>query len=495
AKVRGARVRFITEITKENISYTETFVQSVELRHLDGVKGNFGVSDAEYIAISTTETRSTGLAESKSMGIIIPHAVYSNVIEDVQQQQYIFDILWNKATPAEQRIREIEEGVQPVGTRILEDQDQIINELRRFNNRATKLSICSAVGGMQMTYKYLFDTFLDIVEKYKKGEGEGMRWIINIDKDNLDLVKVFLKSGIQIRHIKNMPPMNFGVSDVQMAATIEKMEYGKISQSFLISTEPFYIEHFNSLFDEIWKNGVDAKVRIADIEEGTDLADIEVIPRAAKARELYLDALKKSQKDIIIFFPTTNAFLRQNGMGAVRLAKEAAEQRDVRVRIMVPRHESTEQLVRGLNERNSYSNYNYNNNNIDLRYIKQTLLNTQATILIVDEKVSLVVEIRDDSKGTFDEATGLSTYSNSKAGVLSYVSIFENLWLQTELYDQIKESSMRLERANEQLIARDKMQKEFINVAAHELKTPIQPILSLTDVLLSQIKGSNNRNY
>ena len=176
-------------------------------------------------------------------------------------------------------------------------------------------------------------------------------------------------------------------------------------------------------------------MRIADIEEGTDLADIEVIPSAAKARELYLDALKKSQKDIIIFFPTTNAFLRQNGIGAVRLAKEAAEQRNVRVRIMVPRHESTEQLVSGLNERNSYSNYNYNNNNIDLRYIKQTLLNTQATILIVDEKVSLVVEIRDDSKGTFDEATGLSTYSNSKAGVLSYVSIFENLWLQTELYE------------------------------------------------------------
>ena len=103
----------------------------------------------------------------------------------MQQQQYIFEILWNKATPAEQRIREIEEGIQPVSTRILEDQDQIINELRRFNNRATKLSICSAFGGMQMSYKYLFDTFLNIVEKYKKGEGEGMRWIINIDKDSL----------------------------------------------------------------------------------------------------------------------------------------------------------------------------------------------------------------------------------------------------------------------------------------------------------------------
>jgi signal transduction histidine kinase len=168
-------------------------------------------------------------------------------------------------------------------------------------------------------------------------------------------------------------------------------------------------------------------------------------------------------------------------MGVVHLAKEA-EQRKVRIRILMPRHELTKELAYSLTGRTSKYN------NIDLRYIKQTRLNTYVTILIVDEKVSLVMEIRDDSKGTFDEAIGLSIYSNSRAGVLSYISIFENLWLQTELYDQIKESSMRLEQANEQLIAHDKMQKEFINIAAHELKTPIQPILSLTEVLRSQIK-------
>ena len=53
------------------------------------------------------------------------------------------------------------------------------------DDRSTKLSICSAYGGMQMSYKYLFDTFLNILEKYKKGEGEGIRWIINVDKDSL----------------------------------------------------------------------------------------------------------------------------------------------------------------------------------------------------------------------------------------------------------------------------------------------------------------------
>ena len=473
AKGRDVKLRYITEITIENISYCKELMKIADVRHLDGIKGNFMVSDKEYLAPAASNNTSN----------IASQIIYSNLHEIVEQQQYIFETLWNKAIPSEQRIREIEESVHPVSTRILEDQDQIINEIRRLNYRSTRLSVCSGFGGMQMSYKHFFDSYMYLLDKQQKGEGEGMRWAIHIDKENLDLVKVFLKAGIQIRHVKNMPPMNFGVSDKEMAGTIEKQEGGKVSQSFLISNEPLYINHFNSLFEEIWKDGTDAKERIALIEEGTDLADIEVIPSTARARERYLDALKKAQNEIRIVFPTTNAFLRQHKIGVVQLAKEVAEQRKVRIRILMPRHELTKQLVYSLTEK---TNSSYNN--IDLRYIKQTRLNTYVTILIVDEKVSLVMEIRDDSKGTFDEAIGLSIYSNSRAGVLSYISIFENLWLQTELYDQIKESSMRLEQANEQLIAHDKMQKEFINIAAHELKTPIQPILSLTEVLRSQIK-------
>jgi hypothetical protein len=78
----------------------------------------------------------------------VPHAVYSNVKEDVQQQKYVFEILWNKAIPAEQKIREIEEGVIPDRTRLLENRDEIINEIRHLNNNARKLSICSGFGAM-----------------------------------------------------------------------------------------------------------------------------------------------------------------------------------------------------------------------------------------------------------------------------------------------------------------------------------------------------------
>jgi signal transduction histidine kinase len=55
-----------------------------------------------------------------------------------------------------------------------------------------------------------------------------------------------------------------------------------------------------------------------------------------------------------------------------------------------------------------------------------------------------------------------------------------------EVNKSLAESNKRLAAANEQLKVHDKMQKEFINVAAHELRTPVQPILGLSDILLSK---------
>jgi two-component system, OmpR family, sensor histidine kinase VicK len=189
-----------------------------------------------------------------------------------------------------------------------------------------------------------------------------------------------------------------------------------------------------------------------------------------------LDLVKSASEEILWIFPTANALIRQEKIGAIQLAKEAARERNVRVRILVPANTLIEQKMQQLKEHCSSSS----NDIIDARYIAQ-MSETKATILVIDRKASLVMELKDDSKTTFIEAIGLSTYSNSKAGVSSYVAIFENLWKQTELYDQLKE-------AHEQLKTHDKMQEEFINIAAHELRTPIQPILGLTQVLRCNIK-------
>ena len=123
---------------------------------------------------------------------------------------------------------------------------------------------------------------------------------------------------------------------------------------------------------------------------------------------------------------------------------------------MVPYNEAVEDILKLKVEEEPGRRPIYNAD-IDIRYIEQTS-KTLATILVVDRKVSLAMELRDDSKTTFEEATGLSTYSNIKAGVLSYVAIFEKLWNQIELYQQVRE-------ANERLKLHDKMEQEFINVA------------------------------
>ena len=226
--------------------------------------------------------------------------------------------------------------------------------------------------------------------------------------------------------------------------------------------------------------------RISDIEAGVDLADIEVISSSTRAQEIYSDIVKSAAEEILWIFPTINAFIRQDKIGAITLAKQAAKERNVKVRILMPVNSLTEQKIQQLKE---YSPDRV----IDVRYIEQ-MTETKATILVVDRKASLVMELRDDSKTTFLEAIGLSTYSNSRAGVLSYVAMFENFWKQSELYQEIKESHDQHKIANEKLRMQDKIQNDFIKIAAHELRNPIQPILGLSQIVKSMITQKKEVN-
>ena len=133
------------------------------------------------------------------------------------------------------------------------------------------------------------------MQKQKNGEHKGIRYISNIHEDNMKLAKIFLDAGILMRHVKNLPPMSFGVSDKEIADTIEKMEGGRVVQSLLLTNEPSYVNHFYSIFEELWKNGIDAEDRIKDIEAGADLADIEVIQSSSRARVLYLNLVKSAK--------------------------------------------------------------------------------------------------------------------------------------------------------------------------------------------------------
>ena len=53
---------------------------------------------------------------------------------------------------------------------------------------------------------------------------------------------------------------------------------------------------------------------------------------------------------------------------------------------------------------------------------------------------------------------------------------------------KLRESNEMLSQQYEKVKESEKMKSEFINIAAHELRTPIQPILGLTDIMYSKVK-------
>ena len=115
-KNRGIRIRFITEITAENVSYCKEVMKFAEVRHLDGIMvGGWGVSERDYIAP----------IPSSSKGELPTGCIHSNVKEVIGLQQYIINSLWSKAIPAKQRIKEIEQGAKREFVESIRDPNEI----------------------------------------------------------------------------------------------------------------------------------------------------------------------------------------------------------------------------------------------------------------------------------------------------------------------------------------------------------------------------------
>ena len=217
--------------------------------------------------------------------------------------------------------------------------------------------------------------------------------------------------------------------------------------------------------------------------EGKSIPEHEVkeISQPPKIKDFYFDLLKSSKKEIMLLIPTNNAFKRQERLGIIGVVKQVSAEKhlNVRVRVLV----ALKNLEDGQESvQESFplkANYPQDpSSNINIRYIVEQSADLQETILIVDRKVSFVIEVINDTKIIFEEAIGLATYSNCISTVLSFVSIFESLWKQTEVNQKLKE-------LYEQVQEHSKIQKEFICIAAHELRAPIQPILGLSEILLS----------
>jgi signal transduction histidine kinase len=198
----------------------------------------------------------------------------------------------------------------------------------------------------------------------------------------------------------------------------------------------------------------------------------------------------------MLMIPTPNGLGRLKKLGAIQILKDKSTNCGIRVRILSPlrgtHHRGENNVLRELASLGKRRNF-------QTKSIEQmTGPQPRSTILVVDGKFSLILELKDDSKDNFMEAIGPSIYSSSFSSVSSYVTIFENLWQQSELYEQIILANEGLAEKSEQIILKDKelqtlifkllqedkSKEEFMSMVSHELKTPLSVVKFYADMLL-----------
>ena len=220
-----------------------------------------------------------------------------------------------------------------------------------------------------------------------------------------------------------------------------------------------------------------------EVEIRKKLDVIEDIKDSNVIRRLCLNGISSASEEILLFFPTVNSFLRYERIGAIEALMDVVRKRNVRVKILVPRHPLIQKFV----EQKPFlleTTFNMKINKEDtsnfesIRFL-QEISETRVTILVIDKNISLVTELESDIEESFEGTVGFTTYSTDVSRIFPYISFFENLWTQVGLYQQVT-------KVNEKLIIQDKKYREFISIAVHELRTPLQPIIGLSYLLRNE---------
>ena len=341
----------------------------------------------------------------------------------------------------------------------------------------------------------LRDAFIDARRRHVT-----IRYITEITKDNLHYCREMISVVDELRHLNGIKG-NFYVSEQEYVAPSTLHEKGKSSEMMIYSNVKEIVEHQQYIFDSFWNTSISAERKIKEIQGDISLGITEIIDNPLRTQDLFINMVKSAKSEVLLILPTINAFKREHRIGIIQLLKELSttletsisegnqekkdERRAINIRILTPTNDAIDKIIEEMKITTTISttsvtkeesifpfssDKNYNPN-LQIRHLEsQPEFNvTTVTILVVDREASFVIEKVDDSKESFIEAVGLSTYSTSEPTIMSYLSIFENFWNQLELYEKLKEH--------------DKMQKEFINIAAHELRTPTQSILGYAEIL------------
>jgi two-component system, OmpR family, sensor histidine kinase VicK len=358
----------------------------------------------------------------------------------------------------------ISEGITPNQiTKMIYDLESAISYGVKFlQNVKERMDVFIDENGPAMIIKY--DIYKDNYIKARR-RGAKIRFVTEITKHNIQYCKELRTIVDEFRHLDNLKG-SIAVNDFEFLGSTTWRET-QLLTPVTYSNEKEVIEQQRYIFDTFWKKAISFDQRIMEIEEGIIPKVIETFDNSFDIQDKILDLLNSANNEILIISSSSNAFHRQKKAGSIQKLLEISQNKPwIAIKILTPKDIEIENMADKMT-----------NSNFTFRFTEPL---SKVSFLMVDRKYSLVVELKDDSKKTLAEAKGFAIYSNSTPTVSSYAAIFNSLWKQAEMYQQLK--------------IQEKMQKEFINTAAHELRTPVQPIIGITEIIRKELKEGRQKD-
>jgi two-component system, OmpR family, sensor histidine kinase VicK len=304
----------------------------------------------------------------------------------------------------------------------------------------------------------------------------NQRYLVEVVKDNIqsckNLMEIAAQNNSNFRHSDDIEA-NFIVNEKEYLGSITLKEP---NQQAIHSNMKDMVKQQHHIFEGLWNKAIPIQDKIAEIEEGKEAEFYEVINDYKKAQEKYIDLARSVDREALVLFANSKAMVRAYRLGVLDSLVEASTKKGALIRIVCPLSEENSEIVKSISERAP-----------DIRILNYDNVSSHSGLLIVDRAKLMRFELKEPKAEEFSDAIGFVIYSNSKASVESSKSFFELLWNERIQQENLKEY--------EKLKEADKMKTEFINVAAHELRTPVQPILGLSEVLRSKINDIEQLSY